>query len=693
MKYHALQAGPMQETGRSLLRLIQNTEMPHLDLLVREAVQNSLDAAKTGHHPVKVAFSIKNHETDAIASLLPEIALGIKRKWDGRQSLLEIRDTGTSGLTGPVSGGMGRHMSGNLVKLVYEISKPQEEKEAGGSWGLGKTVYYRMGGGIVFFYSRIETECSTYAERLAVCFVENEQTPDRVMEDTETGIAWWGGQDVSFNGRTWPSALTDAQEIQHILDLLDIRPFQNEETGTAVIIPFLRKDLLPDATNGAHHWYGGLSGYIKHALYRWYAVRLGNSRYTEISGRPRLEASVDGTDAAQGMPPLFRVIQALYSRANAKGDRFGTQPEPCEETDILDDGIEIRNTFAGEPCAGWVAAVRLSAEQLKMGSPDNMKPPQTYLLDLPDENLNLPIIGYIRKPGMIVRWNDPKWQRGLKPCEDGKYIIALFVPYSANVFSGPMCDKTGCQTIEEYLRSIENADHAGWTDRAGLNIVHRMYANAQNKINAKFFPDEIKASEPGISLARSRRLAKAFLPEDFGTGWRGSSPIDMTTSLQPQPTGANPSFHVHGLSYEQGRISMEWTLYWGKKATLEHSIHLQVATTGAPISLQQWEASALEPGSFPFSFTEFSINSTDNRKKGQNPSVNLTVAGGIDKSAADSRIEVTNLGTSVRIRNISDQSFTSWAFKGHLTIEVNSSESEFSPIILVESKAKKAAEK
>ena len=34
----------MSESGSSLLRLIQNNETCRLDLLVREAVQNSLDA-------------------------------------------------------------------------------------------------------------------------------------------------------------------------------------------------------------------------------------------------------------------------------------------------------------------------------------------------------------------------------------------------------------------------------------------------------------------------------------------------------------------------------------------------------------------------------------------------------------------------------------------------------------------------
>ena len=44
MKIERAQHARMSETGSSLLRLIQNHELPVLDLLVRESIQNSLDA-------------------------------------------------------------------------------------------------------------------------------------------------------------------------------------------------------------------------------------------------------------------------------------------------------------------------------------------------------------------------------------------------------------------------------------------------------------------------------------------------------------------------------------------------------------------------------------------------------------------------------------------------------------------------
>ena len=45
MRIEIAEHGRMTESGSSLLRLIQNQDIPLLDLLVRESVQNSLDAA------------------------------------------------------------------------------------------------------------------------------------------------------------------------------------------------------------------------------------------------------------------------------------------------------------------------------------------------------------------------------------------------------------------------------------------------------------------------------------------------------------------------------------------------------------------------------------------------------------------------------------------------------------------------
>ena len=64
----------MSESGSSLLRLIQNNNIPLLDLLVRESVQNSLDAAKDNTKSVKVDFITGKFNSDSLNSHFEKIS-------------------------------------------------------------------------------------------------------------------------------------------------------------------------------------------------------------------------------------------------------------------------------------------------------------------------------------------------------------------------------------------------------------------------------------------------------------------------------------------------------------------------------------------------------------------------------------------------------------------------------------------
>src|SRR5690606_7699366 len=122
----------------------------------------------------------------------------LNKKFDNSNAkALYISDSNTVGLTGPL------HIDevvdndyGNLQKLVYEISIPQNKEGAGGSWGLGKTIYFRFGIGLVFYYSRIKKMDGEYEHRLAATMVENEEGEYTYIPSVDNkpkrGIAWWG---------------------------------------------------------------------------------------------------------------------------------------------------------------------------------------------------------------------------------------------------------------------------------------------------------------------------------------------------------------------------------------------------------------------------------------------------------------------------------------------------------------------
>lgn len=630
MKYHGLSLQPMQESGAFLLRAMQNEEMPRLDLLVRESVQNALDAALDRQRggEVRIDFHLRDHATETVASLLAE---GIDRRvllerFPAGGQLLEIRDSLTEGLTGPLCfeeiGEDGIH--GNLLKLVYEIGRTRIDDGAGGSWGLGKTCYFRMGIGLVFYYSRIRLG-DGFQERLVASLVEDETRHDRLQSETRTGIGWWGAE-----GRLRP--VTGTAQVRRTLDMLRVRPFTGTETGTSIIIPFLRDDLVPttEPEEGAavHRpwWYDSYDDYMRVALERWFCARLDNPHFAT---GPRLTAAVNGEVITAGeMQPIFRVAQALYNRAI---DAPGTQEDYLARAGIAADAltrqpVAPRGLFTVPGPAGDVAAVLLTPEQLGMVAPLNHYDPATCVYGrFSATPPHRPLVTFMRRPGMAVCWDDSTesrgWAGGFLGAPDGRYLVAVFVPRQDRFLAvlGRRARDDTPVSLESYLRSCERADHAAWQDVAGLKIVDRIRA-ACGRILARFGsrPQPVAAVAPSIRMARN--LADLVLPErGMGTDGRTGRPSPLSgggggaggggggTSGEGTGGGghrrrsasASPALELLDLAYTAQGMQVRWLLGWGSMAPdVARTISLKVDSESGPITLEQWRSDGLGP--FPF---------------------------------------------------------------------------------------------
>ena len=143
MKIEIAEPGKMTQSGSSLLRLIQNNSTPLIDLLIRESIQNSLDAAKDSVDYVNMEFKTGSFFKKSLNEEFDEITDALNRRFPAEKyDYIAIRDSNTVGLTGELNY-LNMKQQGNLSKLIYDIGKPQEAEGAGGSWGLGKTVYFR----------------------------------------------------------------------------------------------------------------------------------------------------------------------------------------------------------------------------------------------------------------------------------------------------------------------------------------------------------------------------------------------------------------------------------------------------------------------------------------------------------------------------------------------------------------------
>ena len=532
MKIEIAEPGRMTQSGSSLLKLIQNNNMPILDLLVRESIQNSLDAKNENDSYVTVEFFTGEFNKLALNSELEGIKESLNKKyWKNEYKYIAIRDSNTVGLTGKMHyDEVTDNQYGNLLKLIYEISKPQEAEGAGGSWGLGKTVYFRVGIGLVIYYSRIVNELGKYESRLAASLVENEMENDSLIPalpgKSKRGIAWWG-QEIGVN-KTKP--ITDEQYIEKILKIFGMDPYDGNLTGTTIIIPYIDEHMLLENNQIEYKdgedniirpfWRCSIEDYLRVALQRWYAPRLNNKKYPYGKFlRAKINKKGIGLD---NMEPAFQIVQALYNRAVSE--------EVCD--DILNsDGVEckveeiILRKVLETTKAGTVAYAKVPRKILKTGYPDNKPEPYMYFnCEIKDKEKHKPVLFFTRKQGMIVSYEDVgNWVDGITASNKDEFIFAIFVLNSAN----KLTNTNGVYSLEEYVRKSEMADHTSWGDFSMGNNNPRIISKVQAQVNSKI-SKEFSVEEEDTTSRLNSGLGKMFgdlllPPENFGKKPSGGS--------------------------------------------------------------------------------------------------------------------------------------------------------------------------
>jgi len=626
MKIEIAQHDRMSESGSSLLRLIQNQDMPLLDLLVRESVQNSLDAAKSGVSSVNVDFKTGSFKSTDLNKNFEKIEKNMNSRFPvekGPYEYIEVRDINTNGLTGPVKyEDVNNNDFGNLLKLVYEICKPQQNEGAGGSWGLGKTIYFRLGIGLVIYYSRIK-EKGKYKSRLAACFVEDETKNNSIIPydsaGVKRGIAWWGTKDKPSSKHTVP--IENEKEIISLLNVFGIDPFTNDETGTSVIIPYINKRKLLDEVYSKNEekehkpaWTGSVEKYIEVAIQRWYAPRIENDQYKYGAF---LSSSINNKKIKpEKMLPLFRVIRELYIHST------GTLNE--SDSILLSEGIELkkesvslRSVFSKTSIAGEFSFVKLTNAQLYMTPPDNEKDPYHQITNkhINMEGGNAPVIMYTRRPGMIVGYDyNGTWTNRMPHSSENEYIIGLFVLNSGNILAQKFSEKD--ITLEEYIRQGEKADHASWADRVIKGNNYHIVANIQKHVIkniSKCYSERITDTTQKKNIGLGHALADMLLPaNDFGRTSGEGTPGNSSGGGSSGGNKNKSSFVLSNPSYSGRNITYDYELVIKSTSCC---IELVVVTDFKKMKSEKWESEDEIGLEFPLSFIDMSVHSYRINKK------------------------------------------------------------------------------
>lgn len=630
MKIEIAEHERMSESGSSLLRLIQNQDTPLLDLFVRESVQNSLDAFRADSSSVDVDFQIGEFNCRDLNKHFEKIESRLNQKYSAATGrFISVRDTNTVGLTGPVRYSEVRNNQfGNLLKLVYEICKPQQNEGAGGSWGLGKTIYFRVGIGLVLYYSRIHQN-GKYQSRLAACLVEDETKSDALIPSTSSvkrGIAWWGKKDGMGSSSTVP--VENEREIEKVLSVFGIEKYSGTETGTTIIIPYIDEEKLLNEVYAKNepseqkpYWVNSVDEYLKIAVQRWYAPRLFNSAYPY---GPYLSVRINNKRMkVSKMLSTFRCIRELYILACGyeldDESIISSEKVSCEV-----ESIDLRGVL-DTTSSGKLAFAKFNRKNLYMEPPVNEKSPYQQILNIaiPMENGNNPIIMYTRRPGMIVGYDyDKQWTHGMPKCNSDEFVIGIFVANSNNTLKNIVDVKTGEKMkLDTYIRQGEKADHASWTDLNinGNNprIIANIQKNVVKKIKKKYTeatPDPVHRQNIGLGHA----LADLLLPaEDFGnaatsTGDNGGNGGKGGNGGRNR-SGRKSAFHIIGQPrYQNDGVTFDFEMILKTKKC---RLALQVITDFKGYEANSWEADDEIGKEFPVRLNKMEITSVQNLPK------------------------------------------------------------------------------
>ncbi len=615
MNIEIAEPGRMTQSGSSLLRLIQNNKTPVLDLLVRESIQNSLDAHKPDSRSVTVEYLIGNFSSRRLAGELEGITSALNDRFPADHcQYIAVCDSDTVGLTGEMDVQNVRdNRYGNLLKLVYEICKPQEAEGAGGSWGLGKTVYFRIGIGLVIYYSRISDGNGKYSSRLAASFVENETNPDAMIPEykgmTRRGIAWWG-KTIREN-TTVP--VTDESYIDKFLDIFGIAPYTGDKTGTMIVIPYINRDVLLannridyEDVMGEHfspYWYSSLENYLRIAVQRWYAPRLCNPYYP-YGAFLKVLVNREGI-SADTMEPVFKTVQALYNRANYVAEEdFLTE----NEAEIFTDTTIVKK-YLNEMKAGNIACTKLSRKTLGMEVPHNKPEPAVYFnCEITDKTTNRPMVFFVRKPGMIVAYeNVSAWTAGIPSTSKNEYIFGIFVLNSDNDFRIKDCPVT---KLEEYVRRSEMADHTSWNDwsESGFNprIISKIQKSVTKMLGNQYAGDEAQR-QPKKNSELGRYFGDMILPPDgFGNAANGGTKPGGTGGGNKTTKKFSFGIIAPEIRYRGDKMTvpMELKTASNKKIT-QTAFEVQIASETGKIRIEEWEQEMKIAS--PFAIDEVSI--------------------------------------------------------------------------------------
>lgn len=243
--------------GEGFRRLLGRPALGLLQTVIREALQNSVDAAPEGNR-VEILLRFRTLEGEELAKLRdlfflmlpPEEADGANEDDQSASlreilqadqvSLLEIADFNTSGLAGPTRADVvAGEETLDFVNFLRNVGAARDTHHGGGTYGYGKTSLYALSSA-----STIIADTQTTCDGIPVRRVMGCHLGDAFEAATEgdrrrfTGRHWWGRIDPE--GGVEPLEGTEAAELSEFLGF----PSRDESrpgTTIAIVAPHVER--------------------------------------------------------------------------------------------------------------------------------------------------------------------------------------------------------------------------------------------------------------------------------------------------------------------------------------------------------------------------------------------------------------------------------------------------------------------
>jgi len=646
---------PMCQWGSHALKSLNDNKDPGIDLLVREAIQNSADASMDGGF-VDIDFEYKKFDCSKLKGILDDSALKRLKilnddNWTG--VALEVRDKGTKGLGGPPclskvprlkDGHFSQNELGNFIRLTQCIGQAQTNEGAGGSFGVGKTVFYRVSMAPVLFYSRFKRLDGKFGERLIFCFFEDQTLKNASLLLNDTGFAWWC-DDVTNEDDALPTE--DPAKIHKILSRLGVKPFTGKETGTSIFLPMLRQGGLPPlpmCESSASDvrfpdWLSSKDNVEKHAEYtrvavqRWYAPRLGNERYDK---GPILRVRVNGRPVRHTLP-LFSLMRDLYNVAST-----GDTTIAGHTTQLLSFRINSTLENPSESPAS-IAVVRLPKDDALLIGEDGLSSSpeiQLYNFALPDL-AGAPVLALVRKPGMIVSYvREGAWVRGIPEDRNHHTVGILVLNGAARMRSQFTAPSESATNLEEYVRGNEPAAHNAWSEEKNIgsfqpDVFGAMQRGASAAIKKALFGDNTAIEASSKLSAVAAKIAGLLLPVGFGKAVRRTSAVNgkgKREGLGKGKKSSGLSLDIENVEHLKDGVALKFTVHTGiasskksGKGSTDFSLQLCAATESGRITGATWRKETGQ--AFPFELRRLSIESSEGKGRKSELGIKLNKCG------------------------------------------------------------------